>query len=87
MLPEQAVLAEIDRKELWRRVYDLARNNQERTILFEHFILDLPARSIHARHPNLFAEVGSVYSAQRNLIARLQRSEELKRLYQDAIVS
>jgi DNA-directed RNA polymerase specialized sigma24 family protein len=83
--PEQLILAEIDRKQLWRSVYGLAKTNQERTILVERFMLDLPARTIYARHPNLFAEVATVYSTQRNLIARLQRSPELQQLYQEVI--
>ena len=83
--PDQLVLDQIEREELWRIVQGAARNIQERTILIELFGLDLPPRDIRARHPSIFADIAAVYNTRRNLIARLQRNPELLRLYQEVI--
>jgi hypothetical protein len=78
--PEQIVLADIDRADLWRRAIELTAGPAERVVLIESFALDLPPRSIHTRHPQLFADVADVYSVKRNLFARLQRNRDMLRL-------
>jgi DNA-directed RNA polymerase specialized sigma24 family protein len=75
--PEQIVLHDADCRELWRLVSQVVATAQERTILDECFVLDLPPRLILTRHPDLFANIGSVYAAKRNLLDRLRRSPEL----------
>jgi len=82
---EQIVLAALDRATLWRTVLELAATPAERIILVESFAYGLPPRAIQARHPQLFAGVAAVYSAKRNLFARLQRSRELTRLRDELI--
>jgi len=77
--PEQLVLDEIDRCDLWRAVLGAVRSARERIVLVESFQLDLPPRTILARHPNLFDNVGAVYLAKRHLLARLQRNPEVRR--------
>ena len=78
--PEQIVLAGIDRTELWRMALGLTANRAERVVLVESFALNLPPRVIQSRHPRLFASVADVYSAKRNLFARLHRNRDLLRL-------
>jgi hypothetical protein len=41
-------------------------------------VLDLPPRLILTRHPDLFATIGAVYAAKRNLLERLRRSPVLR---------
>jgi DNA-directed RNA polymerase specialized sigma24 family protein len=81
--PEHIVLDQFDRAELWRLVSKAPTTEQERTVLAESFVLDLPPRAIQARHPELFASITDVYSAKRNLLNRLQRNPDLKRLHQE----
>jgi DNA-directed RNA polymerase specialized sigma24 family protein len=76
--PEQIVLHEADCSELWHLVSQVVATAQERTILHECFVLDLPPRLILTRHPDLFATIGAVYAAKRNLLDRLRRSPELR---------
>jgi hypothetical protein len=78
--PEQIVLAEIDRDELWRLVGAIAETPEERIVLVESFAYGLPPRAILTRHPQIFANIAAVYSVKRNLITRLQRDRELLRL-------
>jgi DNA-directed RNA polymerase specialized sigma24 family protein len=76
--PEQIVLHEAECRELWHFVSQVVATTQERTILDECFVLDLPPRLILTRHPDLFATIGAVYAAKRNLLDRLRRSPELR---------
>ena len=80
--PEQVVLDEIEREELWQVALHAAADERERVVLLESFRLELPPRTILARHPDLFDGIGAVYLAKRHLLGRLQRSWELRRFYQ-----
>jgi DNA-directed RNA polymerase specialized sigma24 family protein len=81
--PDQVVFAQLDRQELWRIAGSLAYTEQERIVLIEGFMYDLPPRTILARHPNLFAGATEIYGAKRNLLERLKRCAELRELYQE----
>lgn len=78
--PEQIVLENAGRAELWGVVGALADTPQARVVLTESFALELPPRAILARHPDLFADITAVYDTKRALIRRLQRSGEVQRL-------
>jgi DNA-directed RNA polymerase specialized sigma24 family protein len=77
---EQLVLDQIEREELWRIVAREITNAQEHIVLVESFVLHLPPRAIQARHPDRFADVWPIYQAKRNLLDRLRRNLDLRRL-------
>jgi DNA-directed RNA polymerase specialized sigma24 family protein len=79
--PEQAVLTDLGRAELWQMVIGLATTSAERIVMIETFAWDLPPRAIQARHPRVFADVASVYRVKRNVLARLRHNPELRHLY------
>ncbi len=81
--PEQVVLEELDRSELWRLIMHMTNSLQEQIIVRECLVYALPSRTIQARHPDMFADVMQVYRVKRNLINRFQRSRELQRLWQE----
>jgi hypothetical protein len=72
------VVHESSCNELWRLVSCVAATTQERTLLHECFVLDLPPRRVLDRHPELFADITAVYTAKRNLLERLKRNPELR---------
>jgi DNA-directed RNA polymerase specialized sigma24 family protein len=76
--PEQIVLHEAECSELWRLVNEVVDTTQERTILYECFVLDLPPRRILIRHPDMFANISAVYAAKRNLLDRLRHNPKLR---------
>jgi len=76
--PEQIVLHEAECRELWHLISQVVATAQERTILHECVVLDLPPRLILTRHPDRFTTIGAVYVAKRNLLDRLRRSPELR---------
>jgi DNA-directed RNA polymerase specialized sigma24 family protein len=84
--PEHDMLAALDRAVVWRAAIECAANIAERVVLIEHFVYGLPPRAIHARHPQLFAQVAQVYGAKRNLCARLQRNPALLQLREQELV-
>jgi DNA-directed RNA polymerase specialized sigma24 family protein len=84
---EQTMLKELERTELWPLLSELVKTEQERVVLVERFVLDIPPRIIHARHPALFADKVAVYSAVRNVCCRLQRHRGLQLLWDEYIAA
>ena len=85
--PEQVVLFEMERAELWQLVFGLTANEQEHIVLIESFLGDLPPRAIQARHPELFPDVIAVYNAKRNLLTRLKGNRHLRRLFEEVCLA
>jgi DNA-directed RNA polymerase specialized sigma24 family protein len=83
--PEQIVMEDLERSALWQIISNMAETMQERIVLVESFVLELPPRVILARHPDLFVAVSNVYFAKRNLLARLQRNPDLQQLYEEVL--
>jgi DNA-directed RNA polymerase specialized sigma24 family protein len=81
--PEELVLGAQSRDELWQLLNKLISNEHERIILIESFVLGLPPRTILERHKDRFEDVPAIYGAKRNLLNRLERSRDLRKLYQD----
>lgn len=85
--PEELVLDQMEFDMLWRVVSSVVESEQERVVLVENFVYNLPPRSILLRHPRLFDDVTDVYMAQRNLKARLQRNLALREIRQERAAS
>ena len=81
--PEQVVVERSERDELWRVASAVAQTEQERVVLIETYVYDLPPRAILVRYPGLFADATEVYTTKRNMLDRLKRSPEMRQLYQD----
>jgi DNA-directed RNA polymerase specialized sigma24 family protein len=81
--PEQIVIDQLERGEVWRIARAIAQTEQERVVLVESYAYDLPPRAILARHPRLFADAAEIYTTKRNLLDRLKRSADMQRLYQE----
>ena len=64
-------------------LHKLVSSEHERIILVESFVLGLPPRTILERHQDCFEDVPAIYGAKRNLLNRLERSRDLRQLYQD----
>jgi DNA-directed RNA polymerase specialized sigma24 family protein len=79
--PDEIVLGQIEREQLWQLITTYVTGAREYTFLIERFVLELPPRVILVRHPELFADISVIYTTRRNLLMRLQRIPELQRLY------
>jgi DNA-directed RNA polymerase specialized sigma24 family protein len=78
--PEQIITDKLDRDALWNMVIAQAHTPAEQIALIESCVYGLPPRAIHARHPDRFPTVDSVYTTKRNLFNRLQRNPDVLRL-------
>jgi DNA-directed RNA polymerase specialized sigma24 family protein len=85
--PDQTVLEQLDRAELWQLASSLVVSETERIVLLERFVLDLPPRAIQARHPALFPEVRKIYEMIRNICDRLRRNQDLRRVYAEHLAA
>ena len=81
--PEQLIMDQFQRQEVWRLAETAVASEQERVVLRETFVYDLPPRAILRRHPDLFADAHAIYTTKRNLFERLQRCPELRQVYQE----
>ena len=79
--PEQTMLAELNRVEIWSLIGRHITTEQERIVVDESFTLGLPPRVIVQRHPSIFDDVREVYRIKHNLFDRLRRDDELRELY------
>ena len=77
--PRRIVVAGFTSVEMWRIADRVAKTEQERTVLIDSFVYALPPRAILARHPDLFADLGAVYAAKRDLFGRLERHRKSRR--------
>ena len=85
--PEALVLQALNRGELWRLVEQLIAGEQERVVVVESYVYDLPPRAILTRHPELYADIDAVYAAKRNLLARLKGSRALREMFEELCVA
>ena len=79
--PEDVVCERLERAELWQTAIDAVACPQERVVLIESFLHELPPRDILARHPDLFDSIHDVYMAKRHLLNHLQRSAALREYF------
>lgn len=81
--PEQIIVDGSVRLSFWSTISAMVTSEQERIVLFETFLLALAPRQILDRHPDHFANIAAVYGVKRNLLGRLTRCHELKRLREE----
>lgn len=74
---EERVLRKTQAERLWALLEERCKDYKERCILIGMFVNALKARQIHVEYPGLFQDVQEVYRVKENLLARLQRDQEL----------
>jgi DNA-directed RNA polymerase specialized sigma24 family protein len=85
--PDQLVLEQLDRTELWQLANSLVASEAERVVLLERYVLDLPPRVIQSRHPGLFPDVRRIYETIRNICDRLRRNQDVRRAYAEHLAA
>lgn len=81
--PEQIVIEDLDRAQIWGLVAGVVETQQEEIIIRENILLEIPPRQILARWPDLFHSISDVYAAKRNLLGRLQRNHQIQQIYRE----
>lgn len=78
--PADQVVRRLARRELWQTINHELADDDERTVARLSFVGGLSPREILARHPDRFQSATDVYRTKRNMIERLRRSPEVRRL-------
>jgi hypothetical protein len=68
---------------LWLRVNEVIKDEQEREVAYSSFVLALKPKDIFEKHPDLFKTVYEVYNIKRRVIERLKRSPDFKNLHDE----
>jgi DNA-directed RNA polymerase specialized sigma24 family protein len=82
---ERQVGSRLDRGELWRQLNERMRNDKERKIIYGSFVLAMKPREIFAQFSDSFDNIEEIYRVKENVMARLRRDKELKKIF-DAVI-
>ncbi|GAB4522357.1 MAG: sigma-70 family RNA polymerase sigma factor [Anaerolineales bacterium] len=74
--PEKQAIQREQAENLWRWAVGICKDERERTILHETYVLGMSAAETFAQHPELFEDIQTVYRVKENLLARLRRQVE-----------
>lgn len=77
---ESRVLDQIEGEALWEWIGAHLNDEKERLVVRGSFIYGLKPSEIHAQNTHIFANPGEVYRVKQNVIARLRRDPELRKL-------
>lgn len=76
----EAAVDRLAAQELWAIVCREAPSPEERLILALNIMQGMPPRTLQRRYPTVFPHVQNIYHVRRNVLDRLQRNRELRRL-------
>lgn len=74
------ILENDERRELWRLVNARLVDERERVLIYASFTLALKPREVCDQYPALFGDVREVYRTKENVLQRLRRDPELRKL-------
>jgi DNA-directed RNA polymerase specialized sigma24 family protein len=77
---EDQALDRLRRQEVWEEIDTRLRGEKERRVMYGSFVLALKPREIYVQFSDSFRDVQEVYRVKENVIARLRRDSELKKL-------
>lgn len=77
---ESEALDRVRRQELWEEVDARMHSERERRVVYGTFVLGLKPRDVYAHFRDTFRDVNDVYRVKENVLARLRRDSELKKL-------
>ena len=78
--PDEQALDRVARDKFWRMIDGLLHDSAERAVVLGSFVLGLKPGEIYSDRPDLFGSIGDVYNVKRNVLARLGRNSDLRRL-------
>jgi DNA-directed RNA polymerase specialized sigma24 family protein len=82
---ENQALSRMDRQEFWDEIQARLRNEKERLVVYGSFVLALKPRELYSHFQEMFCDITEVYRVKENVLGRLRRDTDLKKLHgQDA---
>lgn len=80
---ENRVLDQIYQHQLWEWINSRLNDEKERLVLYGSFALALKPRELCSQFRTMFSDVDEVYRIKQNILARLRRDPEFKRLFDE----
>jgi DNA-directed RNA polymerase specialized sigma24 family protein len=78
---ERAAMNRVQRQQLWQEIGARLHNDKERKVVYGSFVLALKPRELYAQYDKLFGDVTEIYRIKENVLSRLRRDAELKKLF------
>ena len=69
-----------DQKALWDFVNARMNGEKERSVVYGSFMLDLKPQELYDHFRGVFSDVDEVYRVKQNVLARLRRDPEFRKL-------
>lgn len=79
-LPEEQAIEHMDNQTFWRLLQARLRDSKERAVMEGSFIFELKPQEICEHYRSLFSNVDEVYQVKQNVISRLRRDAEFRKL-------
>jgi hypothetical protein len=78
--PDEEAMEQVMCEEFWRYIDTQLNTEAERVVVFRSFVLGMKPCDIYNRHHDLFGSINDVYNVKRNVLGRLSRNPELRRM-------
>ncbi|HEX9440158.1 MAG TPA: sigma-70 family RNA polymerase sigma factor [Roseiflexaceae bacterium] len=78
--PDEEAMKRVDCEEFWSYINTQLNSEAERVVVFRSFVLGMKPGDIYNDHQELFQSINDVYNVKRNVLGRLSRNPELRRL-------
>ena len=78
--PEEQALDRSYRQALWDLTNARLHDEKERSVIHGSFVLDLKPQELYDQYRSVFSDVDEVYRVKQNVLARLRRDPEFRKL-------
>lgn len=78
--PDEEAMERVNREEFWNYINAQLNDEAERIVVYNSFVMGMKPGDIYTGRPDLFAGISDVYNVKRNVLGRLSRNQEIRRL-------
>ena len=78
--PDEEAMERVNREEFWNYINAQLNDEAERVVVYNSFVMGMKPGDIYDGRPDLFTEINDVYNVKRNVLGRLSRNQELRRM-------
>jgi hypothetical protein len=78
--PDEEAMERVNRQEFWSYINTQLNDEAERVVVYDFFVMGMKPGDIYDHRQDLFSNVKDVYNVKRNVLGRLSRNNELRRM-------
>jgi hypothetical protein len=78
--PEEQTTAHLSHQAIWEQTLARMHDEKERAVILGSFALDLKPQEIYNHYRHVFTDVDEIYRVKQNIISRLRRDSEYRKL-------